>query len=189
MTLGRTARARAFRLPLRDTASAATTRVASAWRRPVATAALGAAQGFFVPYLTGGISIAVLAVGSTAPGLLEFAIGKFSSLFPVRAPAPTRAARCSLRQVPSQSGRASRSPAGALSLRQVHSQCGRCTLSPAGAQRRLHRLAALDGMRVCETRPRMRAGLPRARAEARGRALPVRPPRRFRPACLGGWAV
>lgn len=35
-----------------------------------------------MPYLTGGISIAVLAVGSTAPGLLEFAIGKFSSIFP-----------------------------------------------------------------------------------------------------------
>ena len=37
-----------------------------------------------MPYLTGGISIAVLAVGSTAPGLLEFAIGKFSALNPVR---------------------------------------------------------------------------------------------------------
>lgn len=33
-------------------------------------------QGFFVPYLTGGISIAVLAVGSTAPGLLQFFINK-----------------------------------------------------------------------------------------------------------------
>jgi hypothetical protein len=32
--------------------------------------------GFFVPYLVGGISIAVLAIGSTAPGLLQFFIGK-----------------------------------------------------------------------------------------------------------------
>ncbi|CAL8463088.1 g2622 [Coccomyxa elongata] len=38
--------------------------------------------GFFVPYLTGGISIAVLAVGSTAPGLLQFFIDKFSSIYP-----------------------------------------------------------------------------------------------------------
>ncbi len=36
-------------------------------------------QGFFVPYLTGGISIAVLAVGSTAPGLLQFFIDKYAS--------------------------------------------------------------------------------------------------------------
>jgi hypothetical protein len=39
-------------------------------------------QGFFVPYLTGGISIVVLAVGSTAPGLLQFAIDKFSQFYP-----------------------------------------------------------------------------------------------------------
>ena len=39
-------------------------------------------QGFFVPYLVGGISIAVLAVGSTAPGLLQYAIDKFSLVFP-----------------------------------------------------------------------------------------------------------
>ncbi|EIE27406.1 hypothetical protein COCSUDRAFT_52156 [Coccomyxa subellipsoidea C-169] len=38
--------------------------------------------GFFVPYLTGGISIAVLATGSTAPGLLQFFIDKFSSIYP-----------------------------------------------------------------------------------------------------------
>ncbi len=61
-------------------------------------AAGSAAQGFFVPYLTGGISIAVLAVGSTAPGLLEFAIGKFSSIFPVRALPRTHAARCAAQQ-------------------------------------------------------------------------------------------
>ena len=36
--------------------------------------------GFFVPYLTGGVSIAVLAIGSTAPGLLQFFISKFASL-------------------------------------------------------------------------------------------------------------
>ncbi len=39
-------------------------------------------QGFFVPYLTGGISLAVLAIGSTAPGLLSFFIDKFSRVFP-----------------------------------------------------------------------------------------------------------
>ncbi len=31
-----------------------------------------------MPYLTGGISIAVLAVGSTAPGLLQFFINKYA---------------------------------------------------------------------------------------------------------------
>lgn len=30
-------------------------------------------QGFFVPYLTGAIVLVVLAVGSTAPGLLQVA--------------------------------------------------------------------------------------------------------------------
>ena len=39
-------------------------------------------QGFFVPYLTGGISIVVLALGSTAPGLLGVFINKFSTVFP-----------------------------------------------------------------------------------------------------------
>eukprot|EP01018_Ginkgo_biloba_P038331 Gb_05471 [translate_table: standard] len=38
--------------------------------------------GFFVPYLIGSISLVVLAVGSTAPGLLQAAIDAFSSLFP-----------------------------------------------------------------------------------------------------------
>eukprot|EP00877_Chromochloris_zofingiensis_P013381 jgi/Chrzof1/8297/Cz03g05090.t1 len=38
--------------------------------------------GFFGSYLTGGVVIAVLAVGSTAPGLLQFAIDKFSQVFP-----------------------------------------------------------------------------------------------------------
>lgn len=42
----------------------------------------GVLQGFFVPYLTGGISIVVLALGSTAPGLLGFFINKFSAVFP-----------------------------------------------------------------------------------------------------------
>lgn len=39
-------------------------------------------QGFFVPYLVGGISLGVLAVGSVAPGLLQFAIDKFGQLQP-----------------------------------------------------------------------------------------------------------
>lgn len=34
--------------------------------------------GFFSSYLIGGITLAVLAVGSTSPGLLQFAIDKFS---------------------------------------------------------------------------------------------------------------
>ncbi|KAG2711736.1 hypothetical protein I3760_04G090900 [Carya illinoinensis] len=38
--------------------------------------------GFFVPYLIGSISLVVLAVGSTSPGLLQAAIGGFSSFFP-----------------------------------------------------------------------------------------------------------
>ncbi|XP_057824009.2 uncharacterized protein LOC131036194 isoform X2 [Cryptomeria japonica] len=38
--------------------------------------------GFFVPYLVGSISLVVLAVGSTAPGLLQAAIDGFSSFFP-----------------------------------------------------------------------------------------------------------
>lgn len=38
--------------------------------------------GFFVPYLTGSISLVVLAIGSISPGLLQVAIGSFSSVFP-----------------------------------------------------------------------------------------------------------
>ena len=38
--------------------------------------------GFWGAYLTGGISIAVLAIGSTNPGILQFAIDKFSGIFP-----------------------------------------------------------------------------------------------------------
>ncbi|KAK1391943.1 Heat-inducible transcription repressor HrcA [Heracleum sosnowskyi] len=38
--------------------------------------------GFFVPYLIGSISFVVLAVGSTNPGLLQAAIGGFSTFFP-----------------------------------------------------------------------------------------------------------
>ncbi|XP_047067887.1 uncharacterized protein LOC124675863 [Lolium rigidum] len=38
--------------------------------------------GFFVPYLIGSISLVVLGVGSISPGLLQVAIGSFSSAFP-----------------------------------------------------------------------------------------------------------
>jgi len=38
--------------------------------------------GFFMPYATAGISIVVLAIGSTAPGLLEVLINQFSKIFP-----------------------------------------------------------------------------------------------------------
>ncbi|CAI5972270.1 unnamed protein product [Closterium sp. NIES-65] len=37
--------------------------------------------GFFVPYLVGGISIVVLAVGSVAPGLLQGGIGAMAPVF------------------------------------------------------------------------------------------------------------
>jgi len=43
---------------------------------------VSAMQGFFVPYLTGAIVLVVLAVGSTAPGLLAFVIGRFAQVFP-----------------------------------------------------------------------------------------------------------
>ena len=35
-----------------------------------------------MPYLVGGISLGVLAVGSTAPGLLTFATDKFQQVLP-----------------------------------------------------------------------------------------------------------
>ena len=35
-----------------------------------------------MPYLVGGISLVVLAIGSTAPGLLQFFTDKFSRVFP-----------------------------------------------------------------------------------------------------------
>lgn len=35
-----------------------------------------------MPYLTGGIVLVVLAVGSTAPGLLQVATDKFQTVFP-----------------------------------------------------------------------------------------------------------
>ncbi len=38
--------------------------------------------GFWGMYLTGGISIAVLAIGSTSPGILQFFIDSFSQVFP-----------------------------------------------------------------------------------------------------------
>ncbi|PNX92278.1 hypothetical protein L195_g015412 [Trifolium pratense] len=38
--------------------------------------------GFFVPYLIGSISLVVLGIGSTSPGLLQAAISSFSAVFP-----------------------------------------------------------------------------------------------------------
>lgn len=35
-----------------------------------------------MPYLTGGIVLVVLAIGSTAPGLLQFFTDKFQTIFP-----------------------------------------------------------------------------------------------------------
>lgn len=48
----------------------------------VAGAVLPGDWGFFVPYLVGGISLGVLAVGSVSPGLLQAAIDAFSRVFP-----------------------------------------------------------------------------------------------------------
>ncbi|DBA82037.1 TPA: hypothetical protein ACH3X1_007733 [Trebouxia sp. C0004] len=48
----------------------------------VAAGSLPGDWGFFVPYLTGAIVLVVLAVGSTAPGLLAFVIGRFAQVFP-----------------------------------------------------------------------------------------------------------
>ncbi|DBA76843.1 TPA: hypothetical protein ACH3X2_008858 [Trebouxia sp. C0005] len=48
----------------------------------VAAGSLPGDWGFFVPYLTGAIVLVALAVGSTAPGLLAFVIGRFAQVFP-----------------------------------------------------------------------------------------------------------
>ncbi|KAG2489980.1 hypothetical protein HYH03_011609 [Edaphochlamys debaryana] len=48
----------------------------------VAGATLPGDWGFFSSYLIGGITLAVLAIGSTAPGLLAVVIDKFSQVFP-----------------------------------------------------------------------------------------------------------
>ncbi|KAJ4967167.1 hypothetical protein NE237_019016 [Protea cynaroides] len=48
----------------------------------VLTSQLPGDWGFFVPYLIGSISLIVLAIGSISPGLLQAAIGGFSSFFP-----------------------------------------------------------------------------------------------------------
>ncbi|DBB16536.1 TPA: hypothetical protein ACH3X3_014800 [Trebouxia sp. C0006] len=48
----------------------------------VAAGSLPGDWGFFVPYLTGAIVLVVLAVGSTAPGLLALVIGRFAQVFP-----------------------------------------------------------------------------------------------------------
>ncbi|KAM7261631.1 hypothetical protein ACFE04_020708 [Oxalis oulophora] len=48
----------------------------------ILTSQLPGDWGFFVPYLIGSISLIVLAVGSISPGLLQAAIGSFSTTFP-----------------------------------------------------------------------------------------------------------
>ncbi len=48
----------------------------------VAAGQLPGDWGFFSSYLIGGITIAVLAIGSTAPGLLSVIIDKFSQVYP-----------------------------------------------------------------------------------------------------------
>jgi hypothetical protein len=57
--------------------------------------------GFFSSYLLGGISIAVLAIGSTNPGILQYAIDSFSLIFPdykwaAAAPGTALPLRCQL---------------------------------------------------------------------------------------------
>jgi len=65
-----------------DAAFLGTTVLSTSAVAVVAGVTLPGDWGFFVPYLCAGISIAVLAIGSTAPGLLYFAIDKFSQVFP-----------------------------------------------------------------------------------------------------------
>lgn len=48
----------------------------------VAAGQLPGDWGFFSSYLIGGITLVVLAIGSTAPGLLSVIIDKFSQVFP-----------------------------------------------------------------------------------------------------------
>ena len=65
-----------------DAAFLGTTVVASSVLATLAGVLLPGDWGAFSSYLIGGVSIAVLAVGSTAPGLLQFAIDRFSLVFP-----------------------------------------------------------------------------------------------------------
>ena len=60
----------------------------------VAGVALPGDWGFFSSYLIGGIALAVLAIGSVNPGLLQFFIGKFSQVFPVRQVVCVAASAC-----------------------------------------------------------------------------------------------
>lgn len=48
----------------------------------VAAGQLPGDWGFFSSYLIGSITLVVMGIGSTAPGLLQFAIDKFSQVFP-----------------------------------------------------------------------------------------------------------
>jgi hypothetical protein len=65
-----------------DAAFLATVTVSTSLLAVIAGAVLPGDWGFFTSYLVGGITLGVLAVGSTAPGLLQFAIDKFSQVFP-----------------------------------------------------------------------------------------------------------
>jgi len=65
-----------------DAAFLATTVVSTSALAVASGVLLPGDWGFFVPYLIGSISLVVLGIGSTAPGLLEFIINRFSQVFP-----------------------------------------------------------------------------------------------------------
>lgn len=65
-----------------DAAFLATTVVSTSALATLAGVVLPGDWGAFGAYFIGGISLAVMAVGSTAPGLLQFAIDRFSLVFP-----------------------------------------------------------------------------------------------------------
>ena len=65
-----------------DAAFLATVTLSTSLVAVLAGAFLPGDWGFFTSYLVGGITLGVLAVGSTAPGLLQLAIDSFSLVFP-----------------------------------------------------------------------------------------------------------
>lgn len=65
-----------------DLAFLVTVTLSTSFVAVLAQAVLPGDWGFFTSYLVGGITLGVLAIGSTAPGLLQVFIDKFSQVFP-----------------------------------------------------------------------------------------------------------
>jgi hypothetical protein len=65
-----------------DAAFLATVTLSTSLFAVLAGAVLPGDWGFFTSYSIGGITLVVLAIGSTAPGLLQLAIDSFSLVFP-----------------------------------------------------------------------------------------------------------